>query len=255
MTLLFPGRANQLVAEWPSTFSADLSPRYVHMHILSTCTVLLMKTHHQTQALNQSAILYWSKATLPMNGLVSLRTCESARKTKRLWENVFILWRHCACCSATILTLLWILRGVKVKNYHQISHWFQLVLPFAKPPLSVGDHWLVLILTLVLLLLIATGLLSVLQPNYQSASSSVLHGLHHTQLHSVPLGGTFTQSEAANHRRPCSLINWLLHPITLRTHLKRIAVDLPNYYFFTSGCWVSCFQPSTCSVESIKNSV
>lgn len=36
-----------------------------------------------------------------------------------------------------ILTLLWILRGAKVKNCHQLGHWLQLALSSAKSPLSV----------------------------------------------------------------------------------------------------------------------
>lgn len=89
-----------------------------------------------------------------------------SRKTKVLWGKVIVQRRQSACCYAMTLTPLWILRGVKVKNCHQISHWFQLVLPSTKQPLSVCDHRLVLILRLVPLHLIATGPLSVLQPDY-----------------------------------------------------------------------------------------
>ena len=106
---------------------------------------------------------------------------------------------------------LWILRGVKVKNYHQISHWFQLVLPFAKPPLSVSDRWLLLILLLVLLRLIATGLLSVVQPNYPSACSVRLQGPDHTQPCSS--GWDAYAVRGGQSQEAVQLINRLLHPI------------------------------------------
>lgn len=94
--------------------------------------------------------------------------CWISRKIKVLWGKVIVQRRQLAYCSAVILTHLWILTGLKVKNYHQISHWFQLVLPATKQPLCVCDHWLVLIPRLVPLHLIATGPLSVLERDYQS---------------------------------------------------------------------------------------
>lgn len=83
---------------------------------------------------------------------------------------------------------LWILRGGKVKNCHQISHWFQLVLPSTKQPLSVCDHRLVLIHRLVPLHLIATGPLSVLQPDY-SPPTGALHSQLGYELHHRWSGG------------------------------------------------------------------
>lgn len=128
---------------------------------------------------------------ISLNGLVRhRRKYESAEKQKVLWGKVIV---HSACCSAMILTCLRILRGVKVKNCHQIRDWFQLVLPATKQPLSVCHHWLVLILRLVPLHLIATGPLSVLQPDYQSSSIVLcIQPSTDTTCSQNPQNGTFT---------------------------------------------------------------
>lgn len=99
-----------------------------------------------TRSVSTSSVLI-SVYVTSLNVLVRhLEKAWISRKIKALWEKVIVQRQPFSSCATVILTRLWILTGVKVKNCHQISHWFQLVLPATKQPLSVCDHWLVLIL-------------------------------------------------------------------------------------------------------------
>lgn len=108
------------------------------------------------------ALLYWSGCRDLTECLTSTSWISRKRRCCRGKQSHRMAGRP---LLAVIPPRLWILTGGKVKNYHQISHWFQLALPATKQPLSVCDRWLVLILRLVPLRLIATGSLSVVEPD------------------------------------------------------------------------------------------
>lgn len=106
------------------------------LHILCNCVALwMMQPVQQSNCYTKIVVLYWFKAML--HCCVAISSWISKKKRGSCPRKKLKRGHQSLSCFVMILTLLWILRGVKVKNCHQVSHWLQLALSSAKSPLSI----------------------------------------------------------------------------------------------------------------------